>query len=189
MTSIRFIASVLTVVGCIALGQQPTRGQASAGVHATLRSAPDRTLAPEFALEDSAGKIGRLSEYRGRVVLLDFWATTCGGCVKEIPDFIDIAQAYERRGLTTLGVSEDIVYENLSGAEEAWGRVRPFVRDHKIGYRILMGDSRVTAAYDINALPLTYLIDRKGRVAATYSGMVDRANLEANITRLLGDPR
>ena len=94
---------------------------------------------------------------------------------------------FASKGLATVGVSEDIAYENLKGADEAWTLVKPFVRDHKIRYRVLMGDPEVTASYDIRALPLTYLIDRRGRVAAVYVGKVDRADLEANIRTLLSE--
>jgi len=68
------------------------------------------TLGVAQEAKSATGKIARLSEYRGRVVLLDFWATTCGGCIQEIPMFIEVAKAYERRGLTTIGVSEDIAF-------------------------------------------------------------------------------
>jgi peroxiredoxin len=174
---------VLVVSGTLGVAQE------AKSVQAVLKAPGGRTLAPEFALKDTTGKIVRLSEYRGRVVLLDFWATTCGGCIQEIPMFIEVAKAYERRGLTTIGVSEDIAYVGLKNADEAWDRVRPFVRDRQVPYPVVMGDSRVTAAYDIKALPLTYLVDAKGRVAATYSGVVERANLEANIKALLAESR
>ncbi len=166
---------------------QTTSAQASKAVSAALQAAERRTPAPDFNLKDATGKTVRLSNYRGHVVLLDFWATTCGGCVEEIPAFVDVAKHYAGRGLTTIGIAEDIAYANLKTADEAWGRVRPFVREHNVGYLILMGDSRVTADYDIKALPLTYLVDAKGRVAASYGGVVDRANLEANIRTLLAE--
>jgi len=144
-------------------------------------------LAPDFALQDGTGKVLRLSEYRGRVVLLDFWATKCGGCVQEIPMFVEVAHDYEGRGFEAIGVSEDIVYENLKNADEAWQLVKPFVLERKVPYLIVMGDSRVTADYDIKALPLTHLIDKKGRVAATYVGVVERNNLETNLEALLAE--
>jgi len=103
--------------------------------------------------------------------------------------FIEVASAYKPRGLQAIGVSEDIVYENLKNADEAWRRVTPFVREWKVPYPIVMGDSRVTADYDIKALPLTYLIDRKGRIAATYPGVVERTSLETNIKALLAEAR
>jgi hypothetical protein len=86
-------------------------------------------------------------------------------------------------------VSEDILYEDLKGPDEAWRRVNPFVRDHKIPYAVLMGDDQVTAVYGIKALPLTYLLDTRGRIAATYAGVVDRPNLEANLNLLLSESK
>jgi peroxiredoxin len=171
------------VSGTMGLAQEAKR------VQAVLTAPNDRTLAPDFELKDTTGKIVRLSEYRGRVVLLDFWATTCAGCIQEIPMFVEVSKAYEGRGLATIGVSEDIAYADLKNADEAWDRVRPFVRDHQVPYLVLMGDSRVTADYRVKALPLTYLVDAKGRVAATYSGVVAHGNLEANIKALLTEPR
>jgi hypothetical protein len=86
-------------------------------------------------------------------------------------------------------VSEDIIYEDLTGADQAWSRVRPFVRDHKVGYAIVVDDRKVHERYNITALPLTYLLDRRGRIAASYLGVVDRANLERNIEALLRERR
>lgn len=158
------------------------------GVTATIQPVRQRKLAPDFALKEAGGKTVRLSDYRGRVVLLDFWATKCGGCVEEIPWFIEISKMSARKGLATVGVAEDIAYENLKGPDEAWMLVKPFVREHKVPYPVLMGDSKVTTSYDIKALPLTYLIDRRGRVAAVYEGLVDRGDIEANVRTLLAEP-
>jgi cytochrome c biogenesis protein CcmG/thiol:disulfide interchange protein DsbE len=163
--------------------------QATATVKAVLESVSTRPVAPDFALEDTNGTIRRLTDYKGQVILLDFWATTCGGCVQEIPMLIQVAQEYRARGLTAIGVAEDIAYADLKGPREAWDRVRPFVRDHQVSYLVVMGDSRVTADYKIQALPLTHLVDRAGRIAATYHGVVDRPNLEANIRTLLSERR
>jgi len=181
--------AAVVVVGLLGLLLSGTSGfaQEAKGVQAVLTAPRDRPLAPEFALKDTTGKVVRFSEYRGRVVLLDFWATTCGGCIQEIPMFIEVSKAYKGRGLATIGVSEDIAYADLKNADEAWDRVRPFVRDRQVPYLVVMGDSRVTADYDIKALPLTYLVDANGRVAATYSGVVERGNLEANIKALLAE--
>jgi peroxiredoxin len=163
--------------------------QGAKTVRVSVQPEQQRMLAPDFSLRDATGTTVRLSAYRGHIVLLDFWATACGGCVEEIPAFVAITRAYTHRGLATLGVSEDIVYEDLKGPDEAWSRVNPFVRDHKIPYAVLMGDDRVTAVYGIKALPLTYLLDTRGRIAATYAGVVDRANLEMNIKLLLGESK
>lgn len=146
-----------------------------------------RKPAPAFNLENAAGKHMRNAEFRGKVLLLDFWATECGGCIQEIPSFIALQKTYGQKGLAAVGISMDIAYENLKGPSEAWGRVNPFVREKGVNYPILMGDDEVTKAYNIQAMPVTYLIDKSGRIAATYVGVVDSADIEANIKRLLSE--
>jgi len=185
----RYVSVLAVCAATVILAATLLDAQGTKTVRATVQPEPERKLAPDFALKDAAGTTVRLSAYRGRVVLLDFWATACGGCVEEIPAFVEIAQAYDGRGLATIGVSEDIVYEDLKGPDEAWSRVNPFVRNHKMRYAVLMGDAQVTAVYDIKALPLTYLLDTRGRIAATYAGVVDRANLETNINALLRESK
>ena len=146
-----------------------------------------RKPAPDFVLLDADGKPVPLSRFKGKPLLLDLWATKCGGCIKEIPTFIEIHHAYGNRGLAVVGISMDILYEDLKGPAEAWSLVNPFVEAHKVDYPILMGDDGITKRYSVNALPVTYLIDSRGRIAATYVGIVDRANIEANIKALLAE--
>ena len=81
----------------------------------------------------------------------------------------------------------DVMYEGLKSASEGWSRVKPFVRDRQINYRILMGDDRVTKMYNVQAMPATYLIDKIGRIAAVYVGIVDRNDVETNIKTLLAE--
>jgi len=159
----------------------------AADIRVAVESQSTRKAAPYFALLDSSGKLVPLASFKGRALLLDLWATECGGCIKEIPLFIEIHQAYRNKGLAVVGVSMDILYEDLKGPAEAWALVNPFVRANKVDYPILMGDEGITKRYSVKALPVTYLIDRRGRIAATYVGIVDRANIEANIKTLLAE--
>jgi peroxiredoxin len=154
-------------------------------IRASLRPPDARKPAPMFRLLDAAGKAIRLSDYRGKIVLLNFWATECGGCRLEIPSFLELDQAYKNNGLVVVGVSMDISYEDLKDAQEGWSRVKPFVQAHRVKYPILMGDDKVTKLYDIQALPLTHLINASRRIAASYVGIVDKNNIEANIKALL----
>jgi thiol-disulfide isomerase/thioredoxin len=129
-----------------------------------------------------------ISNYRGKVVLLDFWATDCGGCVLEIPSFIELQREYKDKGFAAVGVSMDISYESLKDAAEAWGRVRPFMAKHGVNYTILMGDDAVSKAYALDTFPATYLIDKSGRIAASYVGiLVDKENVAKNIRSLLAE--
>jgi len=86
-----------------------------------------------------------------------------------------------------IGISMDISYESLKNAAEAWARVNPFIKAHQISYPILMGDEHVSKGYSVQALPATYLIDRQGRIAATYLGLIDQENLKENINALLAE--
>ncbi len=87
-----------------------------------------------------------------------------------------------------MGISADISYLGLKGPDEAWKLVRPFMASHKLNYPILMGDGSVVDAYGFPSYPATYLIDRSGKIAATYVGVVDKNDVEANIKTLLAEP-
>jgi len=160
---------------------------AQSDVHASLIAAADRKLAPQPELISEAGKATRLSDYRGKVVLLNFWATDCGGCVLEIPAIIDLQAGYRDKGFTVVGVSMDIPYESLKDADEAWGKVKPFVAKKKINYPILMGRESLFKDFGLTQLPDTLLIDKAGKIAAVYVGIIGKANLEENITMLLSE--
>jgi peroxiredoxin len=159
----------------------------AAPIRATLQPVVDRKPAPAFELADASGRHVPLSAYRGHPLLLNLWATKCGGCILEIPSFIEMDQAYRNKGLAVVGISMDILYEDLKGPAEAWALVTPFVSAHKLNYKILMGDDDVTKHYNVEALPITHLIDAHGRIAASYIGLVDKDNIEANIKLLLAE--
>jgi peroxiredoxin len=157
-------------------------------VHAALTPPANRKPAPAFQLATEDGKKMQLSDYRGKVVLINFWATDCGGCVLEIPSFIELEKAYKVRGFTAVGVSMDISYEGLKDANEAWGRVRPFIAKHGVNYPIAMGDDEISKAYALNSFPATYLIDKSGRIAVAYVGVViNKDNVATNIESLLSE--
>jgi peroxiredoxin len=157
-------------------------------VHAALISPANRKPAPAFQLLTADGAKMQISDYRGKVVLLNFWATDCGGCVLEIPSFIDLESAYKSKGFTAVGVSMDISYENLKDANEAWGRVRPFIAKHGVNYPIAMGDDAISRAYSLDAFPATYLIDKSGRIAVAYVGVViNKDNVATNVRSLLAE--
>jgi len=142
-----------------------------------LQSERDRKPAPDFTLSNAEGKPVSLKGYRGKVVLLDFWATWCHGCKQEIPWFAEFEKAYAGQGFEAIGVSLD---------GDGWKVLRPFLAEAKIPYEIVLGNDATAALYGIETMPDTFLIDRAGRLAAAYKGgLVDRANIEANIKALL----
>jgi len=149
------------------------------GTKAPLQPADARKPAGEFELSDATGKKVQLKDYRGKVVLLDFWATWCTGCKKEIPWFEGFQKSYGQSGFAVVGVSMD---------EDGWKVLKPFLEEHKPSYRMILGDDAMGKRYGINGLPDTFLIDRHGRVAAAYiEGLVDRSDIESNIRSLVAE--
>ncbi len=146
----------------------------------SVKADKNRHLAPNFALKDGDGKVVHLSDYRGKVVLLDFWATWCGPCKIEIPWFIDFQRKDQDKGLVVLGVSMD---------DDGWNVIKPFIKGLKMNYRVLIGDDKTAQLYGgVDALPTTFLIDREGRIAAVHVGLVDRKEFENGIEELLQTP-
>lgn len=148
------------------------------GSRAVLQPAGQRKPAPEIKLEDSLGKTATLAQYRGQVVVLDFWATWCHGCKQEIPWFVEFHQKYASKGLAVVGVSLD---------DDGWKVVKPFIETARIPYRIVLGNEATGKLYGISNMPDTFLIDRQGRLAASYNGMVDKDNIEKNIQAMLAE--
>ena len=146
---------------------------------ASVKPGKERRAAPDFTLRDADGKTVRLSDYRGKVVLLDFWATWCGPCKIEIPWFMDFERKHKDRGFSVIGVSMD---------EEGWDAVKPFINGLAINYRVLLGNDGTADAFGgIEALPTTFLIDRDGRIASTHVGLASKSDIENGIQQLLED--
>jgi peroxiredoxin len=136
-----------------------------------------RKAAPDFTLEDAKGQPVRLADYKGKVVLLNFWATWCGPCKVEIPWFMDFERSYRDRGFAVLGVSMD---------DDGWQAVKPYLAAQRVNYRIALGNDRVSELYGgIDSLPTTVLIDREGRVASVHLGLVSRNECAKEIQQLL----
>ena len=133
--------------------------------------------APDFTLTDSTGSNIQLSAYKGKVVLLDFWATWCGGCKLEIPWYVEFQKKYGGEGLAAIGVSMDA---------DGWTSVRPFLEEHKLNYPVVIGTHNLANGYGgLPGLPTTLLIDRDGRIAEWHVGMVEREEFENKIKTLL----
>lgn len=165
------VAAALLLVSC-------STGSSKTSVNVEHRVSDDRKPAPDFTLTDANGNSVKLSDYRGKVVLLNFWATWCGPCAIEIPWFIEFEQAYKSRGFEVLGVSMD---------DEGWKAVKPFVTEHKINYRVALGNDSVAQLYGgIDSLPTTFIIDRAGKIAyPPHVGLVGRNEYVNQIESLL----
>jgi cytochrome c biogenesis protein CcmG/thiol:disulfide interchange protein DsbE len=137
-----------------------------------------RKTAPNFTLSDSKGASVRLSDYKGKVVLLDFWATWCHGCKTEIPWYMEFQNKYKDKGLAVIGVSMD---------DDGWKSVKPFVEEQKMNYAVVIGNQELAKLYAVDALPVTLLIDRNGKIAVSHAGMVEKDAFEKEIQALLQD--
>lgn len=151
-------------------------GLAAEPAKATLIEISQRSADARVSLPDASGKKATIDQYRGKVVLLDFWATWCGGCKEELPWFADFETSFGPRGFSVIAVSTD---------EDGWPAVNPFIRTHRIPHTVLLDDGTSVGRFHIESMPVALLIDRHGRVAARYVGLVDRQDVEQNIDKLL----
>jgi len=137
----------------------------------------ERHPAPEFALKDANGKTERLEDYKGKVILLDFFATWCGPCKIEIPWFMEMERKNKDRGFAVLGVSMD---------DEGWDIVKPFLAELGVNYRVVIGNDSTAQLYGgVDALPTTFLIDRNGKIASVHIGLASKKVFEDGIEQLL----
>jgi thiol-disulfide isomerase/thioredoxin len=140
-------------------------------------ASPARTPAPDWELTDLNSKPVRFSDSRGKVVILDFWATWCVPCREEIPHFVELQKQYGNKGLTIIGVSLD---------EQGPEVVKKFVKRFGVNYPIVIGNEKVVEAYGgIYAIPTTFVIDRQGRIVNRHIGYDDKAVFEKEIQSLL----
>jgi peroxiredoxin len=123
--------------------------------------------APDFTLKTLTGEDVTLSQYRGKVVLLDFWATWCGPCMQSIPELVRIQEKYKDKGLVVLGVSMD----TLSQADD--GQIQKFMRTFGITYPVMRDDGTVSSAYygdSPAAIPTMHIINREGKIIESIYG-------------------
>lgn len=168
-----------SATGALALGVASVCGFAvlvsKAGSDTKNLSAP--IPGPAWSLRDVNGKAVNSADFKGKVVILDFWATWCGPCRMEIPSFVELQKAYGDKGLAVVGVSLD---------EEGGRVVKPFMKQFAINYPIVMGDEKIVRAYGvIEGIPTTFVIDRQGKIVSKHIGYVDKAQFEREVKPLL----
>lgn len=175
------IATVAGMAGFYAYKPPASQAAQQAMPAATAAVAGDiiGTMRPEFSLSDVAGQLRNINEWDGKVLAINFWATWCPPCIKEIPEFIEIQHKYEAEGLQFIGIA-------LQRPEE----VTDFMREHGMNYPVLAGEMeviRIAESYgnDIGALPYTIIVDRQGLIHFVKRGPLAGEIAESIISKLL----
>ena len=137
-------------------------------------------MAPSVSMKLLEGGKIDMESLRGKVVLLDFWATWCVPCLSEIPMFNELSKAHKVAGLELIGVSLD---------DEGAAKVKPFVKIHPMAYTKVVGDDKIAESFKVvpDSLPIAILVDKEGRIRFTHKGIVKKETLEEQITRLLAE--
>ncbi|MBE0645026.1 MAG: TlpA family protein disulfide reductase [Bacteroidetes bacterium] len=133
--------------------------------------------APTFSLKDKDGKAITLESLKGKVVVLNFWATWCPPCRAEIPAFKSTYDKYKTKGVEIVGVSLD---------HKGWDVVKPFLKQQNINYPVVLGGAEIARAYgNIQSIPTTFIIDRKGKVIDSHVGAISEDALVKSFEKLL----
>ena len=144
---------------------------------AALAMAAAAASAESFVFKDMQGHEQRLQDYRGKWVLVNFWATWCPPCLEEIPDLISLSEAHKNKDLVVIGVALDSTKES----------VVEFVAKKKISYPIVVGDYDLAAQVgEVEALPTSYLYDPTGKLVSYQQGMVSRSSVESYVKSKTG---
>ena len=172
------LVAVITMMQSAMPAAQSSKATASPAdrrVYALI-PAGSRVPAPDFTVTDLSGRTVSLSQFRGRVVLLDFWAVECAGCKVEIPWYVAFDKTYRDKGLALIGI-------DMYGESPAV--VKAFLEKEHMNYPVAIGNDALGERFHVEEMPLTLLIDRSGRIALSHAGIVDKTQFEKDIQELL----
>lgn len=144
--------------------------------------------APAFALEDLSGRKVSLASYKGKAVLINFWATWCAPCKIETPWLVELRNQYAAQGFEILGISaDDIDRDDQQKLSEEKSEIARFAQQMHIPYPVLIDGATLDKAYGgLDELPASFFVDRKGTVVAAQLGLTSKDDIEANIRQALG---
>ncbi|MES2219939.1 MAG: TlpA disulfide reductase family protein [Acidobacteriota bacterium] len=160
-------------------GNAPSANATADATSPSAQGLPDfrEKPAPSFTLKSVDGKPVSLSDFKGKAVLLNFWATWCGPCKVEMPWLIEMQKKYASQGFTVLGISED---------DGSTKQVSDFMAKMGVDYPVLMYNDQMNKAYGgIDYLPTSYYIGRDGKVIVEAGGLISESEMEANIQKIL----
>lgn len=137
--------------------------------------------APDFELVSLDGRKVKLSDFRGKAVVLNFWATWCAPCKVEMPWFVDLQKHYASDGLEIVGVAMD---------DSDPQKIAQFASEMGVNYPVLLGTNKVSEAYgDVEYLPTTFYINRQGKIVGKVAGLIDKAQIENDARKALDSDR
>ena len=173
-----FVTLLIAIIAMLATGKYLDRNRR----HGPLKLVGEvRGLrAPDFELASLDGKHVKLSDYRGKAVLLNFWATWCSPCKVEMPWFVDLQKQYGEEGLVILGVAMD---------DSDAPKIAQFASEMGVNYPVLLGTDQVSEDYgNVEFLPTSFYIDRTGKIIGKGTGLLGRKEIEENVRKALASP-
>lgn len=162
--------ALFIVVSCLAVCSCHKPGAVSEKNDSSAK--PGRS-APDFTLKDLEGGDVRLSQYRGKIVLLEFWAPWCPPCKATIPQLTAVQTKYREKGVVVLGIAVD---EDMDSVQ----KLSAFSREYGINYDVLLGDETVEKAYQVGSIPMIFVIDKEGRIVNSHTGYMDEFSTQVS---------
>jgi peroxiredoxin len=171
-----FLVLVVVIAGLLLFGRSKNRVSAKSGDKITEGAFVGKR-APDFSLKTLDGKTLKLSDLRGKAVVLNFWATWCSPCKAEMPWFVDFQKQYASDGLQIVGVAMD---------DSATDEIASFAKKMGVNYPVVLGKEAIADQYGgVEFLPTTFYIDRSGNIQNRVFGIVDRQEAEASVKKAL----
>jgi peroxiredoxin len=173
--SVVFVILAVAIIGMLAAGKYLDRSHK----HGPLKMVGNAkgVQAPDFDLATLDGRRVKLSDFRGKAVLLNFWATWCPPCKVEMPWFVDLQKQYGKDGLVVLGVAMD---------DTAPEKIAEFAHEMGVNYQVLLGTDQVSDDYgDVQYLPTTFYVDRNGVIVDKAAGLFSRQEIESDVKKIL----
>jgi len=147
--------------------------------------------APDFTLQDLSGKKVSLADFKGKALLINFWATWCGPCKVETPWLVELRNQYAAKGFEVLGISaegDDLQPSDKEGWAKDKAAIAKFVKEEKMPYPVLINGDSISKPYGgIDAMPTSFYVDRSGNVVSVQLGLTSKDDMEANIRKTLGE--